>query len=243
MSFPSVESRPYRWPLAGRWSAEDTALLIIDMQQDFISPAGYFAQMGYSSAHAQAVIAPTRRLLDAARGQGLLVIYTRESHRPDLTDLHPIKRARAEAMGTPIGAQGPLGRFLVRGEAGNEIVPELAPLATEVVIDKPGNGAFHATDLEQILRAQGIRQLLITGVTTDVCVHSTLREANDRGYDCLLLEDCCAAGEQQLHQAALAMMQNEGGIFGAVASEACVRATLADTTRRDNAHDDRRAVV
>lgn len=221
-------SRPYRWPLSGQWSARDTALVIIDMQQDFLSPKGYFAQMGYGLELTQAAIEPTRQLLASAREEGMLVIYTRESHRPDLNDLNPTKRARAEAMGAPIGGAGPLGRFLVRGESGCDIVEELAPQRGELIIDKPGNGAFHATDLDQVLRSQGIRQLLICGVTTDVCVHSTLREANDRGYDCLLVEDCCGAGSLEQHQAAVAMMMHEGGIFGAIAE----RAALIDHWRR-----------
>ncbi|MAN51460.1 MULTISPECIES: cysteine hydrolase family protein [unclassified Marinimicrobium] len=215
---PLTQSHPYHWPLAGQWSAADTALLVIDMQADFLSPDGYFARMGNSLEGTRAAIEPLQRVLQAARTRGIRVIYTRESHRPDLTDLSPTKRARAESMGTPIGGPGPLGRFLVRGEPGCDIIQELAPEPGEPVLDKPGNGAFHATDLDQMLRAQGIKHLLITGVTTDVCVHSTLREANDRGYDCLVLEDGCGAGDQALHDAALAMMDNEGGIFGAHAS-------------------------
>lgn len=216
MSWSSLTAAtPYHWPHSGRWTAEDTALLIIDMQADFLSPEGYFAQMGNSLDNVRSAIEPTRQVLHAAREMGLKVIFTRESHRADLTDLSPLKKARATAMGAPIGSQGPLGRFLVRGEAGCEVIPELAPLKGEPIVDKPGNGAFHATDLDQILRANGIRHLLLTGVTTDVCVHSTLREANDRGYDCLLLEDGCGAGDPALHQAAVAMLDNEGGIFGA----------------------------
>lgn len=221
MSWASLSaSQPYRWPLSGQWAAQDTALLIIDMQQDFLSPDGYFAQMGYSLASTQAAIEPTQHLLAGARDAGVLVIYTRESHRPDLLDLSPTKRARAQAMGAPIGGDGPLGRFLVRGEAGCDIVDQLAPQPGELIIDKPGNGAFHATDMDQVLRSQGIKHLLLCGVTTDVCVHSTLREANDRGYDCLLVEDCCGAGSDELHQASLMMMMNEGGIFGAVTRQA-----------------------
>ncbi|TBU96596.1 cysteine hydrolase family protein [Stutzerimonas kirkiae] len=212
-----VASRPYRWPLSGHWSATDTALIIIDMQADFLDPEGYFASMGYSVTAGRAAIEPTARLLEALRNAGLTIIFTREGHRPDLSDLSPIKRRRGELSGTPIGTQGPLGRFLVRGERGWDIVPELSPIAGEILLDKPGNSAFHATDLDQILRSRGIRQLILTGVTTDVCVHSTMREANDRGYDCLMLEDCCAAGDPWLHQATVDITLNEGGIFGAVA--------------------------
>lgn len=231
-------SRPYHWPLSGQWSAQDTALIVIDMQQDFLSSEGYFAQMGYELEQTRAAIEPTRQLLAGAREQNMLVIYTCESHRPDLKDLHPTKRARAEAMGAPIGAVGPLGRFLVRGEAGCDIVEELKPNPGDVLIDKPGNGAFHATDLDQVLRAQGIQHLLLCGVTTDVCVHSTLREANDLGYDCLLVEDCCGAGSVDLHEAALAMMMNEGGIFGAIAKQ-----DELNSHWRELDHENRRAMV
>lgn len=239
MSWSAIPtSRPYHWPLSGQWSARDTALIIIDMQQDFLSPQGYFAQMGYGLAHTQAAVEPTRQLLAGAREQGMRIIYTRESHRPDLGDLNPTKRARAEAMGAPVGGAGPLGRFLVRGEGGCDIVDELKPRPDELIVDKPGNGAFHATDLDQILRAQGIRHLLLCGVTTDVCVHSTLREANDRGYDCLLVEDCCGAGSAELHNAALAVMMSEGGIFGAIAKQDAVIQHWQEL-----AHENRRAVV
>lgn len=217
MSWQAItQSQPYQWPLGGHWSANDTALIVIDMQSDFLDPGGYFGQMGYSLDHTRAAIQPTQALLAASRSQGIRVIYTLESHRPDLSDLNPTKRAKAESIGTPIGGPGPMGRFLVQGEPGSRIVQELAPESGEVVLHKPGNSAFHATDLDQILRSQGIKHLLITGVTTDVCVHSTLREANDRGYDCLVVSDCCGAGDPALHDAALAMMMNEGGIFGAV---------------------------
>jgi len=212
---PLSQSLPYPWPLCGHWSAGDTALIVIDMQNDFLDPGGYFGQMGYNIDHTRAAIAPTQALLAAVRKQGMKVIYTLESHRPDLSDLNPTKKARAESIGTAIGSNGPLGRFLVQGEKGSQIVEALAPEPADIVLHKPGNGAFHATDLDQILRANGIRHLLITGVTTDVCVHSTLREANDRGYDCLVVADCCGAGDPALHDAALAMMLNEGGVFGA----------------------------
>ncbi len=219
MSWQSIPtSLPYLWPLSQSWSAADTALIVIDMQNDFLDPKGYFGQMGYSLEHTRAAIGPTRALLAAARQQQIPVIYTAECHRPDLADLTATKRARAEAQGTPIGGPGPMGRFLVQGEPGSKIVPELAPEPEDIFLGKPGNGAFHATDLDHILRIKGIRNLLITGVTTDVCVHSTLREANDRGYECLVVADCCGAGDPALHEAALAMMMNEGGIFGAVDS-------------------------
>lgn len=210
------DSKPYAWPISGTWSPADTALVVIDMQLDFLSEGGYFASMGYSTAAAQAALVPTVRLTQRLRALGFTIVLTREGHRRDLGDLTPMKRLRAESMGTPIGGQGPLGRFLMRGEPGWDIVPELAPQDGDILLDKPGNGAFHATDLDQILRARGISKLMLCGVTTDVCVHSTLREANDHGYECLLIEDCCAAGDPILHDAAVAMTLNEGGIFGAV---------------------------
>lgn len=222
-----VNAIPYAWPLSGQWSRQDTALIVIDMQSDFLHPEGYFASMGYSVAAGRAAIEPTATLLEYMRAIGVTVIYTREGHRPDLSDLNPTKRLRGELKGTPIGAQGPLGKFLVRGERGWDIVPELAPQPGDILLDKPGNSAFHATDLDQILRSKGIRQLILTGVTTDVCVHSTMREANDKGYDCVLLSDCCAAGEAHLHQATVDITLNEGGIFGAVAESADVLRVLA----------------
>lgn len=215
-----LASRPYCWPLSARWSPQDTALLVIDMQDDFLHPHGYFASMGYSVAAGRAAITPIANVLRALRSAGMTVIFTREGHRPDLSDLNPNKRLRGLLNGTPVGAEGPLGRFLIRGEPGWNIVSELAPAPDDILIDKPGNSAFHATDLDQILHAKGIRQLILTGVTTDVCVHSTMREANDRGYDCLLLTDCCAAGEKGLHQATIDITLREGGIFGAVAQSA-----------------------
>jgi len=230
-------SRPYAWPLAGAWSPEDTALLVIDMQRDFLSEQGYFASMGYPVQQAQAIVEPVVRVTDALRALGFTIVLTREGHRPDLSDLTAMKRQRAENMGAAIGAPGPLGRFLVRGEPGWDLVPELAPQAGDILLDKPGNGAFHATDLDQILRVRGIRHLLVCGVTTDVCVHSTLREANDRGYECLMLEDCSAAGDVCMHQAAITMTLNEGGIFGAVGKSDQVLAALDAKANAEGARD------
>jgi nicotinamidase-related amidase len=164
----------------------------------------------------QAPIPQIRRLLAAARSAEMMVIYTREGHRPDLLDLTPLKRARSAAAGAPIGSAGPLGRFLVRGEPGHDIVEALRPRPAEAVIDKPGYGAFHATDLELILRSRGIGRLYLTGVTTDICVHSTLREAVDRGFDCVTLGDACAASDPAIHAAMLACIGAEGGILGTV---------------------------
>lgn len=233
MAFSTLpHSQPYAWPLSGAWHPHDTALIVIDMQQDFLSDGGYFASMGYSTEAAQAAVKPIAKLTSALREQGLTIVFTREGHRPDMGDLSTMKRRRSANMGAAIGSPGPLGRFLVRGEPGWEVVPELDPQPEDLMLDKPGNGAFHATDLDQLLQVRGIKHLLICGVTTDVCVHSTLREANDRGYECLLLEDCCAAGDPALHQAAIAMTLNEGGIFGAVASSDQVLTAITDSTEK-----------
>ncbi|MTI50065.1 MAG: cysteine hydrolase [Alcanivorax sp.] len=210
-------SVPYPWPVAGRWRADDTALLAIDMQKDFLDPRGYFASLGESLEHTRRSVAPARNALAAARDLGLTVVHTREGHRRDLSDLNDCKRLRAARAGAAIGSPGPLGRLLVRDEQGWDFIDEMRPLAGEPVVDKCGNGAFYATDLEQILRSRGIRHLLLLGVTTDVCVSSTMREANDRGFDCLLLEDCCGAATPELHQGVLNSLEREGGIFGAYA--------------------------
>ncbi|MFC3608227.1 cysteine hydrolase family protein [Stutzerimonas tarimensis] len=200
------------------------ALLVIDMQRDFCAPGGYADQAGLDIACLRAPIEPIRTLLDQARALGMLVIHTREGHRPDLSDLPEAKRRRAEAAGATIGSQGPLGRLLVRGEHGHDIIDELQPLAGEPVIDKPGYSAFAHTDLDLLLRQRGICQLILTGVTTEVCVSSTLRQAVDLGYDCLTVGDACASGAPALHQAALAMIRVEGGIFG----EICTSQALLD---------------
>ena len=192
------------------------ALLVIDMQRDFLDPLGYVAQSGVDVTVLRQTIAPVARLLAVARAVGIPVIHTREGHRADLSDLSDFKRRRAAGSGAAIGSLGPLGRLLVRGEAGHAIIEEAAPLPGETVIDKPGFGAFFATDLELILRAAGITALTIAGVTTDICVHSTLREAVDRGFDCTTVGDACAAGNPAVHQAMLACISGEGGILGRV---------------------------
>jgi biuret amidohydrolase len=200
----------------------DHALLIIDMQRDFLDPAGYVAQTGVDVSLLRATIAPVQRLLTAARAARIPVIHTREGHRPDLSDLNPVKQRRAAGAGAAIGSQGPLGRLLVRGEFGHGIIDELSPLAGEVVIDKPGFGAFYSTDLELILRGLGVSALIIAGVTTDICVHSTLREAVDRGFECTVVADACAAGDPAVHRAMLDCIAGEGGILGKVVSSAHV---------------------
>jgi nicotinamidase-related amidase len=204
-----------------------TALLIIDMQRDFCAPGGYAAQAGIDVARLAAPVANVQRLLDAARRGGRLVVHTREGHRADLSDCPPVKLQRSIAAGAPIGAPGPLGRLLVRGEAGHDFIDTLQPAPGEPVIDKPGYGAFHQTDLAQVLANRGITRLVLCGVTTEVCVHSTLREAVDRGYACLTVGDACAASDPALHEAALAMIGVEGGIFGSVIDTARAAAMLA----------------
>jgi nicotinamidase-related amidase len=186
------------------------------MQRDFLDPGGYAAAAGLDVAALRRPIPAIRRLLDAARHAGLLVVHTREGHRPDLTDCPPAKLARSRSAGAGIGSAGPLGRLLVRGEPGHDIVAELYPEPGEPVVDKPGYGAFHRTDLDGILTRRGVERLVIAGVTTEVCVHSTLREAVDRGYHCILAADACASAYPDLHRAALAMVAVEGGIFGRV---------------------------
>ena len=197
-----------------------SALLIIDMQRDFLDPEGYIARSGVDVSILRAVIPNVRRLLDAARMNGIAVIHTREGHRPNLSDLPALKARRTARAGAAIGSVGPLGRLLIRGEPGHGILPELAPLPTETIIDKPGFGAFYATDLEHILRTAGIRALTIAGVTSDICVHSTLREAVDRGFECETVGDACAAADPAIHAAMLRCVEGEGGILGRVVSTA-----------------------
>jgi nicotinamidase-related amidase len=203
-----------------------SALVIIDMQRDFLEPGGFGAALGNDVMRLQSAVAPCRAVLAATRAHGVLVIHTREGHRPDLTDAPRHKVERGDPA-LRIGAPGPMGRILVRGEPGHDIIADLYPQAGEPVIDKPGKGAFYQTDLDLMLRNRGIDTLLVCGVTTEVCVNTTVREANDRGYRCIVLADCCASYFPEFHVAGLAMIKAQGGIFGSVSSAQALLDALA----------------
>lgn len=216
-------ARPFRYS----FPPEHTALLIIDMQRDFLEPGGFGEALGNDVSKLGAIVPTVQRLLAAARAAGLFVVHTRENHAPDLSDCPPAKRNRGKPR-LRIGDPGPMGRVLIRGEPGADIIAKLAPIAGEMVIDKPGKGAFHATGLDDTLRARGITHLLFSGVTTEVCVQTTMREANDRGYECLLVEDATASYFPQFKQAVLEMVRAQGAIVGWTAQCVEIAAVLGN---------------
>ena len=222
----TVDAEPYPWPYGADLDRVAVALLCIDWQVDFCGPGGYVDAMGYDLKLTRAGLEPTAVVLAAARAAGMTVVHTREGHLPDLSDCPPNKLWRSKRIGAGIGDSGPCGRILVRGEPGWEIVPEVAPIEGEPIVDKPGKGAFYATNLDLLLRVAGITHLIFTGITTDVCVHTTMREANDKGYECLLLEDCTGATDYGNYLAALQMVKMQGGVFGAVAPSSALLSAL-----------------
>ena len=221
MATKAMKAEPYEFD----FEPKTTALLIIDMQRDFVEPGGFGESLGNDVSILRKTIAPTREVLEACRKAGMMIVHTREGHRPDLTDCPPSKMERGHPS-RKIGDDGAMGRLLVRGEKGHDIVAELYPKAGEAVIDKPGKGAFYATDLHTILQNHTIDTLIVCGVTTEVCVHTTVREANDRGYRCIVPGDCCGSYFPEFHEVGLRMIKAQGGIFGWVSDSTRVLAAL-----------------
>ncbi|MDT7946319.1 MAG: isochorismatase family cysteine hydrolase [Cyanobacteriota bacterium PSP.bin.10] len=218
-----IPALPYEYEVPG---LSQLALVIIDMQRDFLEPGGFGEMLGNDVTQLGSIVPTLEELLDFCRQKGLTIIHTLEGHQPDLSDCPPSKRKRGKGSLT-IGDEGPMGRILIRGEPGNAIIPELAPIAGEIVIPKPGKGAFYATELQAILQKRGITHLLFTGVTTEVCVQTTMREANDRGYECLLVEDCTASYFPEFKQATLEMIRAQGGIVGWTSSAQNIQKALS----------------
>jgi len=218
---PTIEAEPE--PVPVNW--DRTAIVIIDMQRDFLEPGGFGESLGNDVSLLQKPVAPCKALLEATRARGMLIVHTREGHRPDLSDA-PRAKVERGAPSMRIGARGPMGRILIRGEPGHDIIPELYPAASEPVIDKPGKGAFYATELHGILHNRSIENLIVCGVTTEVCVHTTVREANDRGYRCIVPADCCGSYFPEFHEIGLRMIKAQGGIFGWVTDSRRVLSAL-----------------
>lgn len=223
-----IKADPYPWPYDGDLDIKRTAVLCVDWQIDFCGRGGYVDKMGYDISLTRAGIEPTQRVLDSWRKRGGMVLHTREGHKPDLSDCPPNKLWRSRQIGAGIGDAGPCGRILIRGEAGWDIIEELKPLPGEPIIDKPTKGAFGSTDIDLVLRNRGITHLIFTGITTDVCVHTIMREANDLGYECLLLSDCTGATDYGNHQAAVKMVTMQNGVFGAVATSDDLLEAISD---------------